>query len=133
MEGAYKIIVILLVLAVVAMGAWFLKNMFAGENGPSEYSMVALSTGEVYFGRLSWFPNPTLREVWILQRSGDQTGVVPFTRAFWGPVDKLSLNKKNIVSWTRLKKSSELVNAFHHPELLEGSGAPAPAANTPSQ
>lgn len=121
------IIILVAVLAVlIAVAVWLgtlLNKSEADGAQPSAYSAVMLANGDVYFGKLSWFPSPKITNAWILQRSLDennnvQLGVVPANRAFWAPVDEVNLNSDQIVSWVRLRKDSQLVQALQNPDLL---------------
>lgn len=124
------IALVIVVVAVIALvGAWAAKTLQLNPTGPSEYSAVYLSTGDIYFGKLDWFPKPRLTNVWFLQRTADaagasQLGIVPFKNAFWGPVDKVYLNPTQIIFWTRLRNDSQVAKAFANPELF-GSAPPS--------
>jgi len=123
-----KLLIILLIILVVVLGLgiWLGVKILGRENpeAPSKYSAVYLQTGDIYFGELSWFPWPLLKNVWLIQRSVDQQnqvqlGVVPLKNSFWGPIDKIYLNPREIVFWTYLKKNSQLVKFLDNPNLLE--------------
>lgn len=126
---------IIIVLVLLGVGVWLGVNLGrSAEGGASAYSAVYLTTGDIYFGKLSWLPKPRLTNVWLLQRNVDnnnqpQLGLVPFTSSFWGPVDEIYLNPKQIVFWTRLSKDSAVVRAFDNPALLQG----LPQATTTSR
>jgi hypothetical protein len=112
----------------LGLGIWLGVKILGRENpeGPSKYSAVYLQTGDIYFGELSWFPWLSLKNVWLLQRSVDeqnqvQLGVVPFKNSFWGPIDKIYLNPKQVVFWTNLKKDSQLAKALDNPNILNSS------------
>lgn len=113
-------------LAVVALVSWLVLLQPSSQKnlaGESDYSAVYLATGEVYYGKLSWFPWPHLSQVLYLQRgvnqkNESQLGIAPFTSVFWGPEDKLYLNPKEIVFWVRLRGDSQLVPFLKNPEML---------------
>lgn len=121
-----------IVLAFIGLGVWIGSNLRQPDPaGPSEYSAVYLSTGDIYYGILSWFPSPRLKNVWFLQKSVDQNnqpqlGIAPFNRAFWGPVDEVYLNPKQIIFWTRLRNDSQVLKAIQNPDALQPQAAPAP-------
>jgi len=136
-----KIIIIVIVIVVVlgALSVWVGLRFMADQNpeGASEYSAVYLTTGDIYFGKLYWFPWPHIKNVWFLQRGTNgqnqtQLGVVPFRNAFWGPVDEIYLNPKEMILWTRLRNSSQLAQAFANPSSLQAAtpqiGVPAPTS-----
>lgn len=128
-----KIIILLLILValLIILGVWLGYNLSRadGAGGVSPYSAVYLRTGDIYFGKLSWFPKPRLKNVWFIQRSVDeknqpQLGLLPFTSAFWGPIDEVSLNPAEIVFWTRLRGSSDAARAFANPGAFRAPPAP---------
>ena len=56
------VIVVVLVLVVIFFGFWQYKV-----NHADDYSVVYLTTGEVYVGKLSTFQGLTLKDGYILQ------------------------------------------------------------------
>ncbi len=118
-------ILVAVIVVLVLVGVWVgVKLTGNGADEPSEYSAVYLSSGDIYFGKLSWFPWPKIKNVWYIQRGVDaqnqpQLGLAPFTSVFWGPVDEVSLNPKEILFWTRLRESSQLVQAFRNPQAVQ--------------
>ncbi len=127
----FIIITILLVAVFVAFGIWLGTYLSQpSQTGPSEYSAVYLSTGDIYYGKLNWFPWPRLTNVWILQRNIGQNnqvqlGLGQFTNAFWGPMDEVYLNPKQIVFWARLRSDSQVVKAIQNPSALQQPQVPA--------
>ena len=114
-------------LVVVAIGIGIGMFVDWKDNTASEYSAVYLVTGDIYFGRLSWLPVPHLTNVWVIQRGVGaqnqvQFGIVPFKGAAWGPVDRVNLNPREIVFWTRLRKDSQVAQAFQNPSLIQANG-----------
>lgn len=132
----------LIVLAAIVLFfvALYIGSAIINKNNPaapSAYSAVYLSTGDIYFGELSWFPIPTLRNVWYLQRTTDETGkptvgIAPLTGAFWGPIDSVRLNPKDVVLVTRLRNDSQVTKALANPASLTPAVQPQPAAQRPT-
>lgn len=133
MMSPKKLFLVLLAALLVLVGAVLWMSVLVGQgtpSGPSPYSMVAMANGEVYFGKLSWFPSPRLTNVWSLQRvvgadSQIQLAVNQLTRSLGEPVDELFLNSSQIAAWTRLRNSSQLVRVFQNPGLVNVPQAPA--------
>ncbi len=129
-------VVIAVVVALVALGAS--AGFFIGDTlftrDASPYSAVYLVTGDIYFGKLSWFPHPHLTSVWLLQRGVNgqnqpQFAVVPLKSVVWGPGDRMDLNERQIVFWTRLAGNSPVVKAIENPQVLQGT-QPIPQGNS---
>jgi hypothetical protein len=124
-----KLLTVLIVVIVVllALAVWLtVKFVHPAKVAESPYSAVYLATGDIYFGKLSWFPQPHLKQVWILQRTVDkdnqpQLGVAPFAGAFWGPMDEVYLNPKQIVFWTKLRADSQVAQALENPAALNAA------------
>lgn len=132
-----KLVILLVVVIVVliAVAVWVGVRLSSGAEGsrPSAYSAVMLANGDVYFGKLSWFPNPKISGPWALQRSLDannqlQLNVVPLNQVFWGPVNEINLNSDQIVFWTRLRRDSQLVRVLENPSLVQQMPTAAPGA-----
>jgi hypothetical protein len=136
----FIILSIVLVIAIAVAAVLIFKFMqIKNPESPSEYAAVYLQTGEIYFGKINWFPPISLKNVWYLQRGVNaqnevQLGILPFKNSFWGPIDKIYLNPKNIVWFTYLKNNSELVNALKNPDLLKQLNQPnQPQPNQPNE
>lgn len=137
------VIIVILVAVGVWLGSWALGLGKPNNSGPSEYSAVYMSTGDIYYGKLDWFPWPKIKNVWFLQRGVNaqnqaQLGIVPFNTAFWGPVDEVYLNPKQIIFWTHLRNDSQVAKAFANPNVFQqqpSPGAPfqGPPAGLPPQ
>jgi hypothetical protein len=126
------IILIVIVIAILGVGIWLGVKFLGPKNpaGPSEFSAVYLATGDIYFGKLDWFPWPRMTNVWFLQRSINQQnqpqlGVAPFSSAFWRPIDEIYLNPKQIIFWTNLRNDSQLAQALANPTALQSLQSPA--------
>jgi len=103
------LVVVLFILVVIA--AWLSAGV--GEQKiESEYSAVYLATGEIYFGKLHRFPKFYLSDAWLLQRGvsseTNPTGIniLPFNQAFWGPTDKIYLNRDQVIFIAKLRNDS---------------------------
>lgn len=132
-------LIVLLALVLMGLGVWLGSLAFgsgsANPSGPSPYSAVYLSTGDLYYGKLSWFPSPHLTDAWVLTRgqnaSGQsQIGVEPFTSSFWGPVDEIDLNPREIVFWTRLRNNSQIAQTLANPSSGMESAVPTTVASS---
>lgn len=126
------VVLVVVVVLLVGLGVWLGVSVFnaqASPSGPSPYSAVYLTTGEIYYGKLSWFPSPRLTDVWFLQAGAQnaqgksQLAITPFKSAFWGPVDEIYLNAKQIIFWTNLRNDSQLAQALANPSSLQQQSA----------
>ncbi len=130
-----KILVLLLIILfiLIFLIIWLLAQIERPDDSSSlsPYSAVYLSTGDIYFGKFSWFPRPHLKEAWFIQRGVDaenkaQLSVAPLNSVFWGPVGELNLNPNMIIFWTKLKNDSQLVQMLN---AKNGNIAPLPQTN----
>jgi len=129
-------IIVIVVFVAIGAGVWMAIENANNPNGPSPYSAVYLTSGDVYFGKLSWFPQPHLTDVWYLQRATGadgqtQVSVQPLKNVFWGPVNDITLNTSQILFTARLSNASQLVNNFENPPSSEQPSASAsPTSST---
>ncbi len=130
----------ILIVVVIVLAVWagiLIAGMQSGSNpdSASPYSAVYLSTGDIYFGKLSWFPSPHMTDVWLITRSQDQSGqtqtsLIPFKSVLWGPMDEISFNSQDIVFSTRLKNGSQIVSAMENPSSSAASQQNGTAGTT---
>ncbi len=113
----------IVVIIIIALAVWAgfviasIQSRSMNPSAPSAYSAVYLTSGDVYFGRLSWFPSPHMTDVWFLERNQGQGGetqlaIAPMKSVFWGPVDEINLNPQEILFWTRLENGSQVVQSI---------------------
>lgn len=125
-----KVIILgIVIVVVIVLAVWagiLIAGMQSGANpdAASPYSAVYLSTGDIYFGKLSWFPSPHMTDVWFLERTQGQNGqtqvgFAPMSSVAWSPTDEISFNAQDIVFSTRLKNSSQIVQAMENPSSVQ--------------
>ena len=114
-----KQIITLIVVVLVVAGLGFWVNKVNKNRG---YSVVYLTTGEVYVGKLSTFPDFELKDAYILQVTKDATDpaknnfqITPVSEALWAP-KSLHLTRKNVVFYGSLLKTSKIA------ETIAGKG-----------
>jgi hypothetical protein len=107
------IIGVVLVLIIAVLG--FLQYKTSQSNG---YSVVYLTTGEVYVGKLSVFPDLTLKDGYILQVNKDATDPAkntfqlnPTNQALWA-TQVLHLVKENVVFYGSLMSNSKIAETL---------------------
>lgn len=114
------LLVVVLVLALVLVGVIVKQIWFSGT--PSYYA-VYLRTGELYFGKLSFFPSFKLSNVYLLQlnsqNSQNPVSIQKLSNIFWGPEDYLKINKDEVVWYTKISPQSQLVS-FMEGKLNQG-------------
>lgn len=138
----FGIIIIIIIAIAVWAGVWIAGMSGAtNPNALSPYSAVYLSTGDIYFGKLSWFPSPHMTDAWLIERSQGQNGqvqtaLVPMKSVVWGPSDEIDFNSQDIVFSTRLVNNSQVVQAIENPSSLQQqptgaqTGAPGMGSST---
>ncbi len=125
MSTLNKILLVAVVILVIAVGALIFWQKVGFEK---PYYAVYLSTGDLYFGKLSYFPRVSLSDVWFLQRNPDDIqnplSLTPFKGAFWGPENELYLNSKDIVWKVKLKSDSPVLSYIKNPQAGQPSQQP---------
>lgn len=107
------IIIVVVAVVVLIVGLWQYKAKKA-----NNYSVVYLTTGEVYVGKLSTFPNFKLTNGYILQVTKDATDptknnfqLQPISQALWAP-ESLHLMEKNIIFYGPLLPTSKIAQTL---------------------
>ena len=103
-------LIVAIILLIILVYLSFIDKTKAIKN---PYYAVYLRTGDMYFGKISRFPKFTLSDVWFLQRSIDEEQggfeMMKFSNAIFGPLDKMEINRENIVWISKLRDNSEVV------------------------
>lgn len=127
-----KTVILIAVVAVLALalGVLITLNIVnkSDEMKASKFTAVYMTSGDIYFGKMDWFPWPRLKSVWYLQRSVDQEnqpqlGIAPFKKIVWSPIDEIYLNSKQMILWTKIRAGSELAKALENPSSVSGEEA----------
>jgi hypothetical protein len=134
-------LIVIVVVLLVGAGVWVGVAMINGGNSSqsalSPYSAVYLSTGDIYFGKLSWSPTPHMDDAWFLQRGTDAkgnatVGVYPFSQVAWGPSNTVYFNSQQIIFWTRLNGTSSIAQLIANPTAATAAEQSAAAEQVPS-
>lgn len=82
------------------------------------YSVIYLSSGEIYIGKLSTFPKLVLTDAYILQAAANPDDpanktfqLAPLKEALWAP-DKIYLNKENIIFTASIRPDSQIAQTL---------------------
>ena len=105
------LVVLVLVVAVFGLLEYRAKHI-------NDYSVVYLSTGEVYIGHLTTFPDMQLTGSYILDVTKSATDptqstfqLQPIDQALWAP-KVLHLNEKNVVFYGPILPTSKIGQAL---------------------
>jgi len=98
-----------LFLLTVVIFSFFLFFSFSSNS----YYAVYTTNGDIYFGKLSYFPRLSLSDVYLLQIPKTAEKISPpvllhFSDAVWGPEDKIYLNEENIVWKAKVSDKNKL-------------------------
>ncbi len=130
MSKTNKILLALVVLLVVVLVGILLWQVLGG---PAYYA-VFLRTGDLYFGQLTRFPSFGLKNVYMLQvnqqNQENPISIQKFVNIFWGPENKLKINRDEVVWIAKLNPEGQLAQVMEtNPDLLpQAPAAPAPSA-----
>ena len=108
-------IITLAVVVLVLVGLGFWMNKVNQDRG---YSVVYMTSGEVYVGKLSTFPDLELKDAYILQVVKDEKDPTknnfqlnPVKEALWAP-ESMHLIKDNVVFFGVLLDTSSIVKTL---------------------
>lgn len=116
-----KIVIIAVLSIILALAAaanfYVLPKMRVAENA---YSVVYLTTGEIYIGKLKTWPKMELNDAYILQTAKDANDpakaniqLAPLKEALWAP-KKIYLNRKNVIFYGPIEESSKAAEAIRN-------------------
>jgi hypothetical protein len=139
-KGLVITLIVVIILLLVGAGVWVGVAMIAGNSSQpalSPYSAVYLSTGDIYFGKLSWSPTPHMEDAWFLQRGTDAkgnptVGVYPFNQVAWGPSSEVYFNGQQIIFWARLNGTSSIAQLIANPTAATAQQQAAAAQQVPA-
>ena len=84
--------------------------------GEEPYYAVQMENGDLYFGKVSYFPKFSLRETYIVQSVQDPTSplgsslrVIPLNQATIWSANKINLNKDKVLSISEVNKESQVM------------------------
>ena len=114
-KNRVKMIVVLVVIVILVLLGVFGKKLGLVKD---DYSIVYLTTGEVYIGKLTTFPDLQLTNAYILQISKDEKDPTknnfqlnPIKDALWAP-KKLHLVRNNISFYGPLSPDSNIAQTL---------------------
>lgn len=128
MSKLNKILILTVIVLLVVLVA-----VFYWQKGGFEepYYAVYLNTGDLYFGKLDYFPRLSLGDVYLLQTNANDKqnplSIAKFENVFWGPKDRIYLNNEAIVWKVKLKKDSQLL------QVIKGGQTAQPQSQFPQQ
>lgn len=111
---AVVVISSVVVAAIAVFQPEFIRGTFS-----KPYSVVYLSTGEIYIGKLSSFPRLTLSDTYLLQivpnvddpsQSGYQ--LVPLSNTLWSP-QKIYLNEDQVIFTAPVRDDSQVAQTLN--------------------
>jgi hypothetical protein len=109
-----SVLVVVIILVIILLCVFGKKLGIIKDN----YSIVYLTTGEVYVGHLSTFPDLQLKDAYVFQAVKDTTDptkstfqLQPLKEAVWSPTT-LHLVKKNIVFYGPLSPDSTIAKTI---------------------
>lgn len=115
MSQKVKILVVVAVVLVLVLLGVFSKKLGIVKD---DYSMVYLTTGEVYIGKLTTVPDLQLKDIYVLQLSKDEKDpakntfqINPIKDAVWAP-KSLHLIKDNVVFYGPLSPESQIAKTL---------------------
>ncbi len=94
--------------------------------GSSSTYAVYLDSGDIYFGKLTRFPQFGLEGVYTIQINREDAenpvSIQKFSNVFWGPQDRLLINRDRVVWMTPLHEASGLLKVIReNPNLIPSS------------
>lgn len=124
-----RILIIIIILAILGGALYFYQqrqSTYVQANGSSGYQAVFLTSGQVYFGKItSYDPNSQLilTNIYYLQsqqnpqdnkqNSNPNISLVKLGNEIHGPVDQMDINSRQVLFVEDLKSNSKVVQAIN--------------------
>ena len=111
-------VIIFICLAVIALAVAVSIYFQTGKQSQYNYSIVYLTSGEAYVGKLSFFPRLTMKDAYLVQIVKDPTDstkttfqLAPLSQAIWSP-KVLYLNDEQVIFSGPINESSKVVETI---------------------
>lgn len=121
MRAKKVLIIVLGFLGALALGVILTVYLFQGFDLQAEkpYYAVQMVNGDIYFGKISYFPRFTLKDAYIIQTVSDPTNPLGTSlqitslsqAALWGP-DEVVLNRDNVISISKVSEASQVMRGI---------------------
>lgn len=111
MSKLNKVLLVVVILLVIILGV----ILWMPSISESSYYAVYLTSGDLYFGKMTWYKPHVLTDVRAIQQQKDEKGqpvlsLADFSKSVvWGPAGDLRLNEKNILWTSKLTDESQVV------------------------
>lgn len=128
----FIVLFVVVLVVLIGLGVWIgvaiVGSRTANPAAPSGYTAVYMTSGDIYFGKLHWFPKPYLTDALYVTRSTGQNGqtqlgLAAFTSSFWSPVGDIYFNPSQVLFTASLRNDSQIIAAIQNPALLSGAGS----------
>ena len=122
-------VVALVVVVLVALGAWFAFSKMGGDAGVKggQYQAVFLTNGQVYFGKVSNVNGDyvELSDIYYLQvqqsvqpeakdkTDQSQVSLAKLGSELHGPEDAMHISRQQVLFWENLKNDGKVVQAIN--------------------
>ena len=113
------VMILILGLLIAAIVGAVMALYFGGGfdlKGGEPYYAVQMENGDLYFGKVSYFPKFSLRETYIVQSVQDPTSplgsslsIIPLNQATIWSANKINLNKDKVLSISEVNKESQVM------------------------
>ncbi|MDD5099241.1 MAG: hypothetical protein PHP35_02775 [Candidatus Colwellbacteria bacterium] len=103
----WKAIVSVIIIGIVACA------VFYGFFYKKPYVAVYLITGDVYYGKATFFPKLTLDDAVFLQKGNDGSlSVQKLSDLLWKPIDPMVIERDQVIFWMKLDSTSPVIDAI---------------------
>ncbi len=136
-KKTFIIVSLVAIIIVVGFGVWvgaeIAGNRTVDPAAPSAYTVVYMMSGDIYFGKLHWFPKPYLTDaLYVVKSTGQngetQVGLSSFKSVSWSPVGEIYFNPSQVLFEAPIRNDSQIVSAIQNPAAAAGGNAQAQQA-----
>jgi len=112
-KAIWPSIIVLVIAVIIVAGVLSFKKTDGGD----DYYAVYMTTGDIYFGKLDYFPRLALEDAYLLRLTSDEKNPIKiekFSDSIWQPEDKVYLNDEQIVWKAKVNEKSQLLEWFRN-------------------
>ncbi len=123
MQNAKQTLLGIVALVVAAAVVWGFLGMQKNGEFRNTYSVVYLSSGEIYVAKLSVFPKLVMEDPYLLllvqdEKKNNNFQLTPISQSVWAP-KKLFLQRNQVLYYGPLKEDSKVLETLRNAETAK--------------
>ncbi len=132
----FAVLVVLVGIGIL-IGVEVAGSQSANPSAASGYTAVYMTSGDIYFGKLYWFPKPYIADAMYVtkgtgQNGQPQYGIAMFKSVAWAPTGDIYFNPAQVLFTAPLRNDSQIVQEIENPQAAASAASAAQAGSVPA-